>query len=351
MKAMEAKENQHQNSGVMIQSDQTIRIFRVNENLWTCRHCKMVFEDMTNFKSHLFSEHGINGSGLYECSTCGKTFASKSVLQNHVIRVHCGLKPVKNYKCSHCHLAFEQHGRLQRHVKTVHYGIRDHQCDYCHMAFKANNKLHEHIKVVHYGIRYHCIHCEGTYVDRWKLKTHLISIHKMCDPKLSEILDQSDDIVKGIFDKRKGEFDSEGAKKKQAQVIEDNLLKNKFSIKKELRVVLRRLSRTLHFKKIVNCPRCHKSVHRGSLQRHIKMVHLGMRHQCKLCETRFKQSCDLKMHLKTEHGLDHYNASKVCQKSVEQVNEEFKAKNADNYLPNDIPDQHFDSVQDGETFT
>ena len=81
------------------------------------------------------------------------------------------------------------------------------------------------------------------------------------------------------------------------------------------------------------------------------MVHLGMRHQCKLCETRFKRSCDLKMHLKTEHGLDHYNASKVCQKSMEQVNEEFKAKNADNYLPNDIPDQHFDSVQDGETFT
>ena len=75
------------------------------------------------------------------------------------------------------------------------------------------------------------------------------------------------------------------------------------------------------------------------------MVHLGMRHQCKLCETRFKRSCDLKMHLKTEHGLDHYNASKVCQKSMEQVNEEFKAKNADNYLQNDIPDQHVDSVK------
>ena len=47
----------------------------------------MVFENMTNYKSHLFSEHSINGSGLYECSTCGKSFASKSVLQKHVIRV------------------------------------------------------------------------------------------------------------------------------------------------------------------------------------------------------------------------------------------------------------------------
>ena len=57
------------------------------------------------------------------------------------------------------------------------------------------------------------------------------------------------------------------------------------------------------------------------------------------------------MHLKTEHGLDYYDASKVCQKSVEQVNEEFKAKNSDNYLPNDIPDQHFKYVEDEEPFT
>ena len=55
-------------------------------------------------------------SSSLRCSTCQKSFLSKSKFKQHAL-VHTGQRP---YACTVCHQAFNVVSNLRRHVKTIH---------------------------------------------------------------------------------------------------------------------------------------------------------------------------------------------------------------------------------------
>ncbi|XP_050360108.1 zinc finger protein 112-like isoform X2 [Nymphalis io] len=72
------------------------------------------------------------------CEQCDSTFPSRAKLQNHVKRIHLGLKYNKNIVCEIC-------GKKC----TVHTGAKPYECHVCNKPFSQSNSLKTHIRTVH----------------------------------------------------------------------------------------------------------------------------------------------------------------------------------------------------------
>ena len=68
---------------------------------------------------HMISVHTKSEDRPHKCSTCGKGFAQKAGLKDH-LNLHTGEKP---YKCLYCPSAFASSGTHRMHQKG-HLGIK-----------------------------------------------------------------------------------------------------------------------------------------------------------------------------------------------------------------------------------
>ncbi|XP_053620754.1 zinc finger protein 425-like [Plodia interpunctella] len=202
----------------------------VNGTRFPCRTCNKDFDDIKKLHAHtrmhgddiikcpnckkpiteaFYPSHMIYcGANRDEdtnlsCGTCGKTFQSKSVLNNHK-QIHldcvtcqiCGklMKPiylkrhlkythgqkgriekkcVKVIKCQWCGHMVTRKGELDAHVNRFHLKIKPYECDTCNKKFCGKERLKEHIQThTSDHIRY-CTVCGKKFANQVCLKMHL----------------------------------------------------------------------------------------------------------------------------------------------------------------------------------
>ena len=113
----------------------------------------------------------------YECSVCGRKFASKSSLSSHQV-VHSDERP---YLCMSCGRAFKTVADLRVHVRT-HSEDRPFRCEVCGKSFRRSSGRAEHVRIVHEGRRpFQCVHCSRAFSTSSEHKRHLIK-HSTVEP-------------------------------------------------------------------------------------------------------------------------------------------------------------------------
>ena len=91
---------------------------------------------------------------------CDYVTRTKIELENHVRQYHLNLPIEKNHICNHCGKAYNLLYQLKQHIKAVHLEIRPFVCPECGRTFARKDKLQDHIDL-HKGLfKYKCPFCQ-----------------------------------------------------------------------------------------------------------------------------------------------------------------------------------------------
>ena len=129
--------------------------------------CKICGKVVSKFSmvQHVTIMHKV---GKVSCHLCGKTFAYKSLLKQHM-DTH---KEGTPHLCPLCNKGFKSEALLKKHV-TVTHGTPDFQCKTCSSRFKSKKLLYWHEVRVHSNVRaYKCDICGKDFKDPRTLRDH-----------------------------------------------------------------------------------------------------------------------------------------------------------------------------------
>ncbi len=139
--------------------------------LCTWQDCGKSFAHKHHLKNHMLTH---SGERPYECTwqDCGQAFSIKGNLTKHML-IHTGEKP---YRCTWqgCGKSFVQNIDLKRHIQA-HTGEKLFPCTWpnCGKSFTRKNNLDDHIRI-HTGERpLKCQTCDKTFSDKSHLRRHI----------------------------------------------------------------------------------------------------------------------------------------------------------------------------------
>ncbi|KXJ72797.1 hypothetical protein RP20_CCG017226 [Aedes albopictus] len=166
-------------------------VARHRERSFVCDRCPSKFHTKGALKVHLMSSHA-TGKNV-SCETCGARFATKYMLQRHMIS-HSDERP---YACEVCNMRFKKVQNMRRHMRT-HTGEKPHQCTHCDRAFSQSNDLIKHIKT-HVGDKpYKCEQCDATFRLCGELRIHR-EVHYRKQPQQQQDGDQDEtEVTSGL---------------------------------------------------------------------------------------------------------------------------------------------------------
>ena len=160
-----------------------------------CVFCDTVSIDFTKLMIHYYGVHLKIKS--FSCKKCEMSFAKRFSAERHVKDGRCEKKPtnlddiVENYKRPEskkkhfykpCQQGFLYQWSYDNHIRRVHEGIKDVQCSECGKCFGEQSHLNTHIRKVHAkkGLSvFNCEHCEKTYNTLSTLRTHMRTLHQL----------------------------------------------------------------------------------------------------------------------------------------------------------------------------
>ncbi|KPJ19319.1 U3 small nucleolar ribonucleoprotein IMP3 [Papilio machaon] len=147
-----------------------------------CEPCNRTFSSKATYDQHMkvSMRHVSENDFKYMCSECGKRFANKTRLRDHVDWDH-----LKNYvhKCTDCQKVFKSHTSLYLHKQNVHEKDQAaHLCHHCGKAFPNQAKLRGHVSGLHSReAPYKCGTCNARFSWHSCLSRHVRRVHRKRD--------------------------------------------------------------------------------------------------------------------------------------------------------------------------
>ncbi|XP_064076173.1 zinc finger protein ZFP2-like [Vanessa tameamea] len=143
-----------------------------------CDQCESTFPSRAKLQNHVKRIHlGLKYNKNIVCEICGKKCTSDATLRYHQRR-HTGEKP---FPCERCAARFVSREQLRLHART-HSGERPYRCALCHHAFSQKPALTRHYRV-HTGAKpYECHVCGKPFSQSNSLKTHIRTVHLRLPP-------------------------------------------------------------------------------------------------------------------------------------------------------------------------
>ena len=123
--------------------------------------------------NHIFVKHQ---GGMYNCSSCTKTFLSKRAKINHIRTVHEGI-PRKKCKYEGCNFQTNDYGKYIPHLFTDHGEGEKLECLHCKQDFTNERVYDYHITNKHEPKRYQCSECGRWYKTKFNLQEHWEKYH------------------------------------------------------------------------------------------------------------------------------------------------------------------------------
>ena len=112
--------------------------------VFKCVICKSILVSEEGFKEHKISMKCTENI----CDHCGKGFASKVNLEQHLNTHRSQTEKVYNFNCDKCGKCFTSKQGLTEHDR-IHENIKPYTCDVCSKLFRKQGGLRAHRKAVH----------------------------------------------------------------------------------------------------------------------------------------------------------------------------------------------------------
>ena len=259
------------------------------EKVYSCSLCNDKYLSHNGLTLHVFNRHERKVTEL-GCSYCGKEFASKMDLKNHISTEHKD----KRYECSKCDASYLNQMSLVLHIEQVHEG-KKHQCTTCGEIFDTVIRLETHITFKHdEGKLFKCKSCKAVYTTNKKLEAHVAYTHEkvsghLC-PECGKNFQYKANLRDHIFTVHEG-------KKYHCDLCTKSFM-NKSTLQGHVSQIHKG-----NKPPPIKCTLCEKSFQeKAGLKRHIRGVHEGKRpYACHLCGLAFTQGGNLKTHIKGKH--------------------------------------------------
>ncbi|OXA45341.1 Zinc finger protein 26 [Folsomia candida] len=263
------------------------------ENKWKCIHCSSTFKYEGQLDRHLVT-HDPNTK--VKCKICGKISKNPATLSAHVSYMHTNrIQPA----CNICDKPFSNLAHLRRHIDTVHSKKerpRSH-CEFpgCEKTYLDKDAMSKHVKTEHAenAARFPCSLCGKEFKSRGDLGHH-ISTHTTEKPFKCTTCWRS-------FALRKGLKTHENCQLSQRQVPTAKIMNfgpARVQVHSSGTATWLRFATERHSREHLRTT----FIIRGSLQRHIRIVHGNQRnYRCSFCDKSFASASGLKRHVEARH--------------------------------------------------
>ena len=139
-----------------------------------CSYCGKAFAMKGSLLQHVIRHPEKDKDKRFSCLVCGKRFFYKFLLHNHELTHN----PEKPFHCRMCPKKFKSKQALLLHT-NMHTGTRLHVCDLCGFSATKSFNLKRHM-LRHSDERpYTCNRCNSAFKDKYDLREHRKRVHKI----------------------------------------------------------------------------------------------------------------------------------------------------------------------------
>ena len=172
-----------------------------------CTICDIKFARKSAFRLHNISEHNEKTMNV-KCPTCGKTYRNIYVLNSHM-KLHSkqNERSKDNPTCEQCGRQFKGKFELSKHIKVVHLKIKEFKCSTCGKLFATRVHLQEHVATHTRQAQFFCEICGQGFIHRVTYKAHVFRHkgEKLCQcPLCGKRFDVPRFLTRHIKDVHKG---------------------------------------------------------------------------------------------------------------------------------------------------